>query len=250
MKRFSALALAGLLLLGLLAVFALPGFAADITARMMQGDDAQDALLVGKVIEVGGDFVLFDVVRTVSGKPAKSPFRLEPEGWMLQSDSWARSAFDVDDGILVSVRYAPGSRTTGTVVYRAFKVELKQDKKIKMSVNEYDVGFIEWYVNTGERFMTGNGNAVSRYDEGSTEKQLIFDGEKWLMDSLDAKYKAPEVNREPTKPLLANFTASFTTKQVLSIFAGCAAFGLISISVMAVVIRKRRKKRIQQSFGE
>jgi len=232
MKRFFALMLAGLLLCS----FALPVLAASDTARMMQGDDYQDALLVGKITETVEGYVMFDVVRTVNGKPAESPFLLF-EGELFSIPMLTE--FAVGDGILASVRYLHDNRSSGSMAYRAYKVELKQDKKIKMDVSEWDVGFIEWYVNTGERFMTGNGNSVSRYDEGSTDKQLIFDGQNWLMDSLDSKYTAPEVKREPIKPLLANFT----TKQVLLLFGGCAVIGLIAITLLVVVVIKKKHKK-------
>ena len=72
MKKIYAMLFA----LALLSAFALPSLAADPTHRMMHGDNVQDALLVGEVIEVEDSVIIFEVMRTVNGKPARSPFHL------------------------------------------------------------------------------------------------------------------------------------------------------------------------------
>ena len=228
MKKFLTL----LLSLALLGAFALPGFAADGTWRMTHGDEFQDALLVGEVTEAVEGYVVFEVIRTVNGKPAKSPFLLFVD----------EMNFAVGDGILASVRYLHGNRSNGNVAYGAFKAELKQDKKIKMDPGWYDVGFLEWYVNTGENDLYSIEGSVYRRVEGSEEGQLLFDGAQWHVDSLESQYKAPQVTREPIRPLLA----LFSTQHLRLLFGGCAAIGLaglvIGFAIGFAVGRKRRKK--------
>ena len=206
-----------LLSVALLAAFALPGFAADPTHLMTHGDEFQDALLVGEITEAVEGYVVFDVVRTVNGKPAKSPF-------LLFADEMD---FAVGDGILASVCYMHDNRSNGTMAYRVLKVELKQDKKIKMEVSDWDAGFLEWYVNTGENDLYGIEGSVYRRVEGSEEGQLLFDGEQWHVDSLDARYRAPEVTREPVGPMLLALRA--IPLRVLLGF--CAAIGLCGVVI-------------------
>lgn len=229
MKKFLTL----LLSLALLSALALPALAADSTHRMTHGDDFQDALLVGEVIETGFGYVTFDVVRTVNGRPAKSPFRLTGDDEMK---------FAVGDGILASVRYMQGDRLNGSVAYGAFKVELKQDKKIKMDPGWYDVGFLEWYVNTGENGLYSIEGSVYRRVEGSEEGQLLFDGRQWRMDSLGPKYKAPEVKREPIKPLLAAFK-SVPLRVVLEAFAAIGLAGAATGFAIGFMIGRKKRKR-------
>lgn len=226
-----------ILSLALLGTFALPGLAADDTSRMMHGDDYQDALLVGKITEVVEGQVVFDVVRTVNGSPAKSPFLLF-EGELFSSPQL--SGFTAGDGILASVRYLHGNRANGTLAYRAFKVELKPDKKIKMDPGWYDVGFLEWYVNAGEDNLYGDGDSVYRRDEGSEEGQLLFDGSQWHLDSLDPKYKAPQVTREPIKPLLSAFK-SVPLRVVLEAFAAIGLAGFAIGLGMGFLIGRRKR---------
>ena len=228
MKKFLTL----LLSLALLGAFALPGFAADGTWRMTHGDEFQDALLVGEVVEAAEGYVVFDVVRTVNGKPAKSPFRLAMD---------EAPEFAAGDGILASVRYQHGDRSNGTVAYRVLKTELKQDKKIKMDPGWYDVGFLEWYVNTGENDLYSIEGSVYRRVEGSEEGQLLFDGAQWHIDSMDPQYKAPQVTREPIRP----FLALFSKQHLRLLFGGCAAIGLAGVAIgfgLGFVIG--RKKRL------
>lgn len=59
-----------------LLAFSFNIFAADVTYRITHGDDSQDALLIGKIISVKDEYIIFDVIRTVNGTPAKSPFKL------------------------------------------------------------------------------------------------------------------------------------------------------------------------------
>jgi len=227
MKKFLTL----LLSLALLGALALPGLAADGTWRMTHGDDYQDALLVGEVIEAAEGYVSFDVVRTVNGKPAKSPFLLFVD----------EMNFAVGDGILASVCYMHDNRSNGIVAYGVFKAELKQDKKIKMDPGWYDVGFLEWYVNTGENDLYSIEGSVYRRVEGSEEGQLLFDGEKWHVDSLDPQYKAPQVTREPIKPMLSALRA--IPLRVLLGF--CAAIGLAGVLIgFAIGFVIGRKKRL------
>ena len=239
MKKFFTL----LLLFALLAALAFPGLAADSTHLMTHGDNNQfqDALLVGEITEAVEGYVVFEVVRTVNGKPAKSPFLLyESEGFTEPQ----LAEFAIGDGILASVRYLHGNRSNGSMAYRVLKVELKQDKKIKMDVNDWDAGFIEWYVNTGENDLYGIEGSVYRRVEGSEEGQLLFDGRDWHVDSLDPDYKAPEVKREPIKPLFAAFSA-VPLRQLLGF---CAILGLagfaVGFAIGFFVGHKKRKKNL------
>jgi len=227
MKKFLTL----LLSFALLAALALPALAADSTYLMTHGDEFQDALLVGEVIEAAEGYVKFDVVRTVNGKPAKSPFLLFVD----------EINFSEGDGILASVRYLHDNRSNGTPAYGVFKAELKPDKKIKMDSGWYDVGFLEWYVNTGENDLYGIEGSVYRRVEGSEEGQLLFDGAKWHMDSLDSQYKAPQVTREPIKPMLSALRG--IPLRVLLGF--CAAIGLAGVLIgFAIGFVIGRKKRL------
>ncbi|MDR2525820.1 MAG: hypothetical protein LBC83_06555 [Oscillospiraceae bacterium] len=225
----------------LLGMLALPSLAADDTWRMTHGDDSQDALLVGKVLETGVGYIRFDVVRTVNGKPAKSPFRLKRTNAFTQE-------FAPGDGILASVRYDQGNRSAGSVAYDIAKVQLMQNKKIKMDVNAYDVGFIEWIVNTGEDRLSGNGESVYRHIPGSEESELLFDGEtkRWLLDSLDPKYKAPEVKRESIEQVLRALVKGIPREQMLQIagigFVCGAVFGT-GIALLTVLLLRRKSRK-------
>jgi len=223
-----------LLSMVLLAAFALPGLAADATHRMTHGDDFQDALLVGEVTEAVEGYVVFDVARTVNGKPAKSPFLLFLD----------EMEFAVGDGILASVCYMHDNRSNGTVAYGVFKAELKPGKKVKMDPGWYDVGFLEWYVNTGENDLHSIEGSVYHRVLGSEEGQLLFDGEQWHVDSLDARYRAPEVTREPVGPMLLALRA--IPLRVLLGF--CAAIGLcgvvIGFGIGFVIGRRKRRKHL------
>jgi len=191
MKKFTLLLIA----LFLLSCFTVSVSAADTSWRMTHGDDTQDALLVGKVMEADGETIKIDVIRTVNGKPAKSPFTIKKNAYQ---NNFLQAS--VDDGILVSVSFATGTKSSGTVCYGLYKVQLMQDKKIKMDVNEYDVGFIEWQVNTGIKDdLFGEDGKVFRHTGGDwqTDGELLFDGITWYEDSLDPQYKAPEVKIAP-----------------------------------------------------
>ena len=232
MKKFVAL----LFSFALLCAFAVPALAADATHLMTHGDDYQDALLVGKILEATDDDILFDVVRTVNGIPAKSPFRLEKGGYFDP-----RLEFAAGDGILASVQFTPGSKKAGTVAYRALKVELKQDKKIKMDVSDYDAGFLEWYVNTGENDLYSDGGSIYRHNFDGGGGELLFDGELWHVDSLDPKYKAPQARLVPIRSLLSGIPMA---NVLMPAFAGLAAveFAVIVILV-ALLARKKRKMK-------
>ena len=217
-----------LICLALLILLALPALATDSTWLMLADmSGSQDALLVGKVIEDSDYYILFDVVRTVNGKPAKSPFQLnkaEPSA----------PIYATGDGILASVQYfRPFTRDIGTYGYGgSYMVELKQDKKIKMDIEEYDVAVIEWYVNTGEfgRYGSYNDNFYRRKKDGS-EGQLLFDGKQWHVDSLNRKFKAPQVRWEPLRPVLIGIHNMLTVGQVL-LLRGCVlAVGFIGCMI-------------------
>jgi len=228
-----------LLTLMLLGTFALPALAADNTHRLM--NNGQDALLVGEVVEVTEDYILFQVLRTVSGTPPRSPFQLNNDGsYMLQ-----RANFAPGDGILASVRFVQRDiRRAGEVQQGVFNVEVMPDTKIRMCVDDWDAGWIEWYVNTGERELAGVGERVYRninFERG----ELLFDGEQWHMDSHDPAFRAPRARWVPFTPLLTLIFNEPSDLQLLQLLFSYAFVGISGIAIGVFIGRKMRKKKIK-----
>ena len=216
-------------LLILVALGGMSASAADEIHRMTHGDDEQDALLVGKIIAVEGDDVIFNVVRTVLGTSAVSPFRLTD----------ALEDYTVGDGLLVSVYFSDDSRAVGTRRYGEYRVQLMQDKKIRMLPSLMDYGtnspLIEWRVNVGTKdALVPDDGCLYRWrgNSDSGYKELLFDGERWHVSSLDAKYIAPEVVEAP--PLA----------WVIGKFIGGVVGAAIVVAVIVWAVRHRPRRRM------
>ena len=220
MKKIAAL-LCALVLLGL---FALPSMAACPTHHMTHGTGGQDALIVGEVLEATDEYLLIDVVRTVNGRYARSPFRLNIDA---DDPILERTSFQAGDGILASVNFTRGNRA-GQRWHGMYRVELMQDTKIRMDVNDLDAGFVEWYVNTGQRNLFGNQSRV--YRRGSRDPEMIFDGETWHMNSLDPSFRAPSV-------FPPHFVIAMLPVVLLLVFLSLVAF------TVAMLVRRLRKRR-------
>ena len=192
-----------LLMLGLPALSVLAG---DESHLMTMGIAPQDALLVGKVVDVTDEYIVFDLVRTVKGTPPEaSPFR-------VTKTSARDVAFNAGDGILVSVQFLDEEKSTGKVMYGIYQVTLMRDKKIKMKVGDVDIGFVEWRVNTGiADYLYGQDRSVYWRETDGAEGKLLFDGTTWHVDTLDAKYTAPEVTSMTMAPTLSAADAQATT---------------------------------------
>lgn len=104
-----------------------------------------------------------------------------------------------------------------------------------MDVNEYDVGFIEWIVNTGDDRLYAEGNIVSRY-YGDNKTEVIFDGSEWLVDSLDSKYKAPEAEK-----LILPEVSELSKTDIIAISI-ISLLVAVTISGTIIIIKNRRIK--------
>jgi len=233
MKKLSSLVLAFLLA----AFFMLTVAAGDSTHLMTHGSKDQDALIVGKVTEIADDYIMFDIIRTVSGTPASSPFKLlTVDGYRYNDDI----DFIVDDGILVSVKFSDTSKSAGTVVFGIYKVTLMQDKKIKMDINDYDVGFIEWVVNTGlEDSLYCEGDKVFRHTgkgDWQSDGELLFDGTVWHKDSLDPKYSAPEV-----AVAVIGCPASPNVLKIIRILRWIMIPAIVIATIIIIIVLRKRR---------
>ena len=222
MKKFIVLIFTFLIILS----SSLSVFAADTIYAVIYGFEPQDALLVGKATKITDDYIEIEVIRTVVGTPAESPFKVyktKPSHHTMDSATLETPYdFSVDDGILVSVEFSFASRSSGNLIFGIYKVDLMPDKKIKMNVNDRDVDFIEWGVNVGADENLGK------------SVKNIYNGESWNLDSLDSKFKAPEV-----------INTSVISYRVLCILLFIVLPIIIIFLITAIVfIFKRRRKKL------
>ena len=217
MKKILMLICAALLL----GMFTLTGIAGDNAHHLMHGN--QDALLVGEVLEITDEYILIDVVRTVSGQRARSPFRLLIAEINGHEDSMLQRAdFSQGDGIVVSVDFT-GNRQTGTRQHGVYNAQLMQDGKVRINSRDSDEPWVEWYVNTGERNLFGMRGMLFRATEETQE--LLYDGETWHIDSLDPAFRAPSV-------VAGNFAW---------LAAGGGLLAILAVAAIAVLLLRKRK---------
>ena len=151
MKKIAAL-LCALVLLGL---FVLPSAASGGPPphvwelnTFLNGGDERHALLLGEVIEITDAYFLIDVVRTVNGRRAQSPFRLR----LLTSQYRTFDFFSLGDGILIAVKFEDNSVGVSWAMPR--RVQLLSDGNIRIDpvltrpyINSNNDLYIEEYVN-------------------------------------------------------------------------------------------------------
>lgn len=147
----------------------------DSTWGLTHGLGCQKALIIGRVTSVSSDTINCNVIRVVNGIYLSSKAT-------IQLSATTQNTFKKGDGVLASLD------KDNNIAFGIFKVQVLKDTKIIMNPSDYDVGFIEWYVNTGENDnLYEDGNNVYR----NQDNQLLFDGKTWYANSLDAKYIAP-----------------------------------------------------------
>lgn len=149
--------------------------------------------------------------------------------------------YSVGDGILVSVNFNGVKITEGTVRHGIFKVELRENKKIKMLDSGYEP-CIEWFVNTGEKTSRRDGNICYRMNDETLE--MVYDGEKWLEDSFDSKYIALEVEFDLKREirLFYNSNLRSSVNNAMSLVILVSPILIITAIIVVVVIVKRRRK--------
>ena len=195
-------------------------YAGDEISFTINNEPPQDALIIGRVSEVHNNqnFISIDVVRIVVGKICEDHVN-------LQGADTAK--YKKGDGILFSAKFIDNKDgiTQCRAVYHYYKVDLKTDNKVRILPSKRDSKAqameLEWFVNTGEG--TGGSN------------DMIYCMSKWLKNSFDKRYTAPDVKKELQKKRIRF----------------CVVGGILIVLVGAFCITKRmHKKRLKEREKE
>ena len=159
-------------------------YAGDEISFTINNEPPQDALIIGRVSEVHNNqnFISIDVVRIVVGKICEDHVN-------LQGVDTAK--YKKGDCILFSAKFMENKDgiTQCRAVYYYYKVALKEDNKVRILPSKDDsralAAELEWFVNTGEQRVN--------------EEIYDYDKDKWLKNSFDKRYTAPDVKKELQK---------------------------------------------------
>lgn len=191
-------------------------YAGETTFFMEVNEPPQDALIIGRVSEVHNNqnYISIDVVRIVVGKICEDHVN-------LQGVDTAK--YKKGDYILFSAKFMENKDgiTQCRAVYYYYKVALKADNKVCILPSKGDAralaAELEWFVNTGEQTLC--------------EKIYDLDKDKWLKNSFDKRYTAPDVKKELQKKRIRF----------------CVVGGILIVLVGAFGITKRmHKKRLKK----
>ena len=173
-------------------------------------------MIIGRVSEVHNNqnFISIDVVRIVVGKICEDHVN-------LQGVDTAK--YKKGDCILFSAKFMENKDgiTQCRAVYYYYKVALKADNKVRILPSKDDsrvlAAELEWFVNTGEQRVN--------------EEIYDYDKDKWLKNSFDKRYTAPDVKKELQKKRIRF----------------CVVGGILIVLVGAFCITKRmHKKRLKK----
>ena len=156
-------------------------YAGDEISFTINNEPPQDALIIGRVSEVynNQNYISIDVVRIVVGKICEDHVN-------LQGVDTAK--YKKGDYILFSAKFMENKDgiTQCRAVYYYYKVALKADNKVRILPSKDDsrvlAAELEWFVNTGEQRVN--------------EEIYDYDKDKWLKNSFDKRYTAPDVKKE------------------------------------------------------
>lgn len=191
-------------------------YAGDEISFTINNEPPQDALIIGRVSEVHNNqnFISIDVVRIVVGKICEDHVN-------LQGVDTAK--YKKGDCILFSAKFMENKNgiTQCRAVYYYYKVALKADNKVRILPSKDDsrvlAAELEWFVNTGEQRVN--------------EEIYDYDKDKWLKNSFDKRYTAPDVKKELQKKRIRF----------------CVVGGILIVLVGAFCITKRmHKKRLKK----
>ena len=173
-------------------------------------------MIIGRVSEVHNNqnFISIDVVRIVVGKICEDHVN-------LQGVDTAK--YKKGDCILFSAKFMENKDgiTQCRAVYYYYKVALKADNNVRILPSKDDsrvlAAELEWFVNTGEQRVN--------------EEIYDYDKDKWLKNSFDKRYTAPDVKKELQKKRIRF----------------CVVGGILIVLVGAFCITKRmHKKRLKK----
>ena len=173
-------------------------YAGDEISFTINNEPPQDALIVGRVREVHNNqnFISIDVVRIVVGKICEDHINLQG----VDTANYSKG-----DGILFSAKFIDNKDgiTQCRAVYHYYKVDLKTDNKVRILPSKRDSKAqaieLEWIVNTGEGTGGSNDMIYRMSEDDKPEFIYDLDKDKWLKNSFDKRYTAPDVKKELQK---------------------------------------------------
>lgn len=205
-------------------------YAGETTFFMEVNEPPQDALIIGRVSEVHNNqnYISIDVVRIVVGKICEDHVN-------LQGVDTAK--YKKGDCILFSAKFMENKDgiTQCRAVYYYYKVALKADNKVCILPSKGDAralaAELEWFVNTGEGTGGSNDMIYCMSEDDNPEFIYDLDKDKWLKNSFDKRYTAPDVKKELQKKRIRF----------------CVVGGILIVLVGAFCITKRmHKKRLKK----
>lgn len=177
---------------------------ADVLYSVCNSYGEQEALLVGKVVEINSEkgIMKVEMVRLVSGILKHKDNYVNVNINFDQLDK-----LDTGDKVLLSLKSVNSDESLYKVAYEdaCYLVQCMDDKKIKIMntlyfYDSYEMDYFEiilqWYCNTGEILAEEDlSNTIKYYRWIGEKKELVYDQSKdiWYQDSFSSKFSAPDV---------------------------------------------------------
>lgn len=181
--------------------------AADDLYNVCNSFGDQDALIVGKVINIDSDATMqVEIVRLVSGVVIESKdYKIN-----VQCSNIKRK-FEIGNEVLLSVMCIKEKDALYKISYdhacytvkcmKDNKIEILQNKTYNYGINDFDYFDIvlQWFCNTGEILAeedTLDNCLFYRWEGG--KKQLVYNTKKdiWYQDSFSSEFVAPDIIKE------------------------------------------------------
>lgn len=162
--------------------------AGDFFSSMAYNYSPQDSLIIGEISNITDESVEIKVVRVVVGKICKANILLHRvEG----------EEIEIGDGILLSANFLDDELYECNVAHGYYKVKIGSDTKVEVlleskdTADEYLSVQLQWYANTGRILNKKGSNFFDAKLLGKDERVYNAKEHKWLENSFEKKYFAP-----------------------------------------------------------
>lgn len=184
------------------------GYLADDLHNVCNSYGVQEALLVGKIVEVTSEkgIMKVEIIRLVSGTLKYKDNKISIQLKELEK-------LDIGDEVLLSLESVDLNEALYKIAYEraCYFVQCMDNKKIKIlktlyaydlkSFDYFDIK-LQWFCNTGEILGEEDlSDTIKYYRWVGEKKELVYDKskDKWYQDSFSSKFNAPDVIKSKMK---------------------------------------------------
>jgi hypothetical protein len=180
-------------------------YAADVLYSVCYSVCGQEALLIGKVVDITSEkeIMKVEIVRLVSGILGYEDNYIDVEFNDLEK-------LDIGNEVLLSLECVNPDKSLYKIAYESgcYFVQCMDNRKIKLvdtlcfsdsdDSNYFDI-CLQWYCNTGEMLSEDDLSDTTKFYRWSGDnRELVYDQSKdiWYQDSFSSKFDAPDVFAE------------------------------------------------------